>query len=106
MQTILEKCGFEETKNKVAPPSTIMSFLGVLFNTERMTIKRLQKLKVLLVVWINKNTTSLKDLKSLLGKLNVVAARIRPRRIFISRMLKWLKVIYKKGITTTCFSLI
>ena len=35
LQSILQKCGVEEAKNKVLPPSTIMSLLGVLFNTEK-----------------------------------------------------------------------
>ena len=36
--TILEKCGIEESKEKACPPSTIMTFVGVLFNTETLTI--------------------------------------------------------------------
>ena len=32
----------------------------------------------------------------MLGKLNFVAACVRPGRIFVSRMLKWLKVLYRK----------
>ena len=31
--TVLQKCGFEEVLEKASPPSEIMSFLGVLFNT-------------------------------------------------------------------------
>ena len=38
---------------------------------------------------------SIKEIQSLLGKLNFVAACVRPGRVFISRMLKWLKVLYK-----------
>ena len=37
--TILEKCGIEESKEKACPPSTIMTFVGVLFNTETLTIE-------------------------------------------------------------------
>ena len=37
--TILEKCGIEESKEKACPPSTIMAFVGVLFNTETLTIE-------------------------------------------------------------------
>lgn len=36
---ILDKCGIEESKNKSCPPSTVMTFIGVLFNTEKMTIE-------------------------------------------------------------------
>ena len=39
LQSVLRKCGIEEAKNKACPPSTIMAFIGVLFNTETMTIE-------------------------------------------------------------------
>ena len=38
LQNVLEKCGIEETKSKASPPSTIMSFLGIVFNTITITI--------------------------------------------------------------------
>ena len=100
VQSILQKCGIEEAKNKASPPSTSTTFVGVLFNTETMTIEitpeRLCELRALLTTWLNKELASLKEVQSLLGKLNFVAACVRPGRIFISRMLKWLKVLYRK----------
>ena len=52
LQSVLRKCGIEEAKNKACPPSTIMAFIGVLFNTETMTIEvtpeRLNELRLLL----------------------------------------------------------
>ena len=39
---------------------------------------------------------SLKEVQSLLGKLNFVAACVRPGRFFILRMLKWLKFLYRE----------
>ena len=33
-----------------------------------------------------------------LGKLNFVACCVRPGRIFISRLIRWLKVLYKQDI--------
>ncbi|MEW8546060.1 MAG: reverse transcriptase domain-containing protein [Candidatus Thiodiazotropha sp.] len=97
---ILDKCGIEESKSKSCPPSTIMTFIGILFNTEKMTIEvtpeRLIEIKILLSRWLNKQTASIKEIQSLLGKLNFVASCVRPGRIFISRMLKWLKILYTK----------
>ena len=96
---ILEKCGIEESKNKASPPNTIMTFIGVLFNTEKMTIEvtpeRLIEIQLLLQNWLGKNTASLKEIQSILGKLNFIAACVRPGRIFISRLLQWLKVLNK-----------
>ena len=76
-----------------------MTFIVVLFNTDKMTIEvtreRLQEIRILLETWLNKETASLKENQSLLGKLNFIAACVRPGRIFIARMLKWLKVLNK-----------
>ena len=100
VQAVLQKCGIDEAKNKACPPSTSMTFVGVLFNTETMTIEitheRLSELRALLTAWLNKEMASLKEVQSLLRKLNFVAACVRPGRIFISRMLKWLKFLYRE----------
>ena len=97
--SVLDKCGIEEAKDKSCPPSQIMTFVGVLFNTETMTIEitpeRLIELRALITSWLNKEKASLKEIQSLLGKLNFVAACVRPARLFISRMLTWLKALYK-----------
>ena len=99
VQSVLKKCGVEEALDKACPPSTIMSFLGVLFNTEKMTIEvtteRLEEIKNILLGWLEKETATLKQLQSLVGKLNFIAACLRPGRIFISRLLKWMKELYK-----------
>lgn len=96
--TVLQKCGFEEAPDKSSPPSEIMSFLGVLFNTLSMTIEitpeRLKEIRQLILLWLNKETASLKQVQSLLGKLNFVAACVKPSRVFVSRLLTWLRSLY------------
>ena len=97
IQAVLQKCGIDESKKKACPPSTIMTFVGVLFNTETMTIEitpeRLQELQILLATWLGKENATLKEIQSLLGKLNFVAACVRPGRV----LLKWLKQLYKEN---------
>ena len=77
-----------------------MTFIGILFNTEKLTMEvtpeRLYEIQHLLQTWLDKETASLREIQSLLGKLNFVASCLRPGRIFISRMLKWLKVLIKE----------
>ena len=99
LKAVLKKCGIEENTEKACPPATIMNFVGVLFNTEKMTVEitpeRLEEIKTLLKLWLSKENASIKEVQSLLGKLNFVAACVKPARIFFSRMLKWLKMLYK-----------
>lgn len=98
---ILEKCGIEEARDKSCPPSTIMTFVGVLFNTETLTIEitpeRLAEIRLLIEAWLNKSKATLKEVQSLLGKLNFIAACVRSSRISFSRLLQWLKCLYKEN---------
>jgi len=95
---LLRRCGLEESVDKACPPCQVMVFLGVLFNTITMTVEvtpeRLKEIKELLGVWLGKEEATLKELQSVIGKLNFVAACVRPGRIFISRLLNWLRQIY------------
>ena len=90
LRTMLQKCGIEESVKKACAPSTIMPFLGILFNTELMTFEiipeRLREIKSLLIFWLDKDSASLKGIQSLIGKLNFIAACVRPGRVFISRL--------------------
>ncbi|XP_053388259.1 uncharacterized protein LOC128551431 [Mercenaria mercenaria] len=95
---VLKNAGIEEAEKKSSPPSEIMSFLGVLFNTLSMTMEitpeRLNEIKKLIALWLNKNMATLKDIQSLLGKLNFVGACVKPSRIFINRLLNWLRQLH------------
>jgi hypothetical protein len=75
-----------------------MTFLGVLFNTETMTMEitpnRLIEIRSLVKVWLNKKVATLKELQSLLGKLNFIGACVKPSRIFVARLLNWLRQLY------------
>lgn len=75
--------------------------LGVLLNTKTMTMevteKRLLEIRSLLQSWLSYTSASVKQIQSLLGKLNFVAACVKPSRIFISRLLQWLRSINKSS---------
>lgn len=96
---VLSKCGLEEAKDKACPPSEVMIFLGILFNTVSMTMEvteeRLQEIRDLVILWLHYDSVSLKQIQSLIGKLNFVASCVKPSRIFISRLLQWLRSIDK-----------
>ena len=100
LRKVFYQCGIEKAVKKACVPTTKMSFVGVLFNSETMTIKvteeRLNEIKLLLRTWLDREKASLRDIQSLIGKLNFVAACVKSGRIFISRLIKWLKVLYKE----------
>ena len=55
--------------------------------TLEVTPERVQEILALVQIWLVKSTATLKEIQSLLGKLDFVAACIKPSRIFVSRML-------------------
>ena len=76
-------------QSKICFPSTKMSFIGVLFNSETIIIEitevRLNDLNLLLRSWLDRESATLRHIQYLMGKLNFVASCFRPGRIFISR---------------------
>jgi hypothetical protein len=44
-----------------------------------------------LLCWIDKKFAKLKEIQSLVGKLNFIASCVKPGRIFMSRLLNWLR---------------
>ena len=92
---ILSLCGLLESPAKSCEPATVITFLGVLFNSISMTLEvtsdRMHDILCLLKVWVDKKLASKKEVQSLVGKLVFVASCVRPGRIFISRMLNFLR---------------
>jgi len=98
---LLRYLGIEEAKNKAAIPSTRVAFLGIWFDTEKLTMEvtpeRLIEIRQLSQEWLKKKKASVREVQSIIGKLNFVAKCVRPARIFISRMLNFLREMPKKG---------
>ena len=92
---ILQKIGIIESEQKACAPATKNSFLGILFDTEKMIMEiepdRLEEIKNLLELWFSKKTTTLKEIQQILGKLNFLCSTVRAGRVFVSRIINMLK---------------
>ena len=92
---MLENCGLDEYKDKACFPSTVMTFLGMEFNTSDLilyvTPERVQEIEVLVQDWLLKSAATVRELQSLLGKLHFISGCVRPGRLFVSRLLTWLR---------------
>ena len=100
---LLSYLGIEEAKNKASVPSTRLAFLGIWFDTNKMTMEvtpdRLVEISKLTRSWLDREYATVKDVQSIIGKLNFVAKCVKPARIFICRMLNFLRSMPKKGKT-------
>ncbi len=98
---VLQSCGIEESVAKACSPSTRMTFLGIQIDTVTMTLEvteeRLVEIRELTASWLNKASASRHEVESIVGKLNFVATCVRPGRVFISRMLNFLRGLSASG---------
>ena len=98
---VMSMIGIEENVSKATPPSSTALFLGVLYNTLRMTMsikpERIAELNELLEWWMTKNATTLNEMQVLLGKLNFMCSTVRAGRIFVSRIINEMVTFPKKG---------
>ena len=101
LKDLLGLLGVEEATRKAISPSTRVAFLGIWFDTEKMTMEvtpeRLLEIKSLTATWLKKNKATVKEVQSIIGKVNFVAKCVRPARIFIGRMLNFLREMSHKG---------
>jgi hypothetical protein len=92
---VLKECGLEESVENAIPPSTSMFCLGILVDTVSCTLsitkERLDEISSLVEDCLIRSKCTLKELQSLLGKLHFVSTCVRPGRVFVSRLLTWLK---------------
>lgn len=92
---IIQAVGLQESSHKACEPKVEMVFLGTGLNTETMTLfitpDRVEELLSILQQWQNKDHATLREVQSLLGKLNFVTNCVRSSRIYISRILNFLK---------------
>ncbi len=106
--SFLDVTNLGESVAKRCYPDTSLIFLGVLSNSQELTLtitkERLLELRILLSLWLDKQQATKKEVQMILGKLNFVASCVRQSRIFISRLLNFFRsipVLGKVNITTS-----
>ena len=94
---ILRDLGLEENIPKACPPSVVQTVLGVVIDTESMTIsvtgERMEEIKNLLSEWENKTISRKKELQYLIGKLCFICKCVRQSRVFLNRLLEVLRSV-------------
>ena len=88
------------TTKLVPPPSVMIIFLEILFNTLFVTLQiadYLKEVRGILSDWLNKWSATLTELQSLLRKLNFTYRTVRAGRIFMARIINKMKRFPKQG---------
>ncbi|XP_078667500.1 uncharacterized protein LOC144909308 [Branchiostoma floridae x Branchiostoma belcheri] len=92
---LLGELGLQEAEEKAVPPTTRLVFLGRIVDSVSMTVEvppaRIDDTLAELHTWTLKVSARRRDVESLIGKLHFVATCVRPGRLFISRMILFLR---------------
>ena len=95
LKKLLVELGLDISPQKLVPPSTSVTCLGILINSIQKTIsippEKLAEITHLCIQWSTKTYCSKRDLQSLLGSLLYVSKCVKHSRFFLNRMLKLLR---------------
>jgi hypothetical protein len=101
LKILLDHCGIEEATDKACSPDTRMVFLGITLDTVKMTLEipREKVLEILSLVdeWVIKESVCRKEVESMVGKLTFLSTCVRPGKVFVSRLLNFLRGFPPKG---------
>ena len=103
LRTLLCELGLDENDKKASPPSQVMTWTGIEFDTLKMEA-RMPQCKIndtlnLVETWLDRITATRSQLRSLLGKLFHIAQCCKPARLFVARMLDTLRQAPARGYT-------
>ena len=91
---LLEELRVDISVEKLIPPTTRLEFLGITFDVDTMTME-ISEAKM---HDIRKETSAIrKEVESLVGKLQFMAKCIKAGRIFLSRLIHWIRQMNRKA---------
>lgn len=92
---VLENSGAREKKAKRWPSNTRTPFKGIMFDTVKLTLEvtpeRLIEISEDLEKWLKMQVMSRQELQHIIGKLNFLVSCVRQGRVFICRLLNFLR---------------
>ena len=92
---LLEKLSFDISDSKTIQPISSMEALGVLMDVANQLIivtpEIIQEILIILDNWKCEDTCTLKELQSLIGKLQFLSKCLRPGRVFVAILLNFLQ---------------
>jgi len=102
---LFAELGIPVSLNKLEGPVTLMTFLGILFDTIAMTIRlddeKLANIHAELTRWDQRTTASKEELQSLVGVLSFASKVVAPGRTFLRRMIDHISSLPSNTDSTT-----
>ena len=99
-QTLVE-LGVETSKDKIVPPTTRLEFLGITFDSNKLTMEisdeKMMEIRQELHTWLHRSKARRREVESLIGKLQFMAKCVRAGRIFLSRLIQWIRIMNRSS---------
>ena len=100
LSQLLDNLGVETSPDKIVPPTTQLKFLGITFDSKQMTMEisdeKLSEIKQELDTWLLRTSARRLEVESLVGKLQFMAKCIKAGRVFLGRLIRWIRVMDRK----------
>ena len=100
---LLEALGLQESPDKATEPSTTVTWVGVRFDSDKMTMSipedKIRAMVRKITVWLQETTIQLRELQKLLGRLFHATKCSVGARLFCNRLLDGLRTAYRQGFT-------
>ena len=101
---LLDTLNVETSKDKIVPPTTRLEFLGITFDSEKMTMEismeKIKETKDEIGKWLTKSAARRREAESLIGKLQFIAKCVRSGRIFLARLIHWIRGMDRRYLYT------
>ena len=85
----------------MVPHTTRIEFLGITCDSQSMTMEipmdKIKDTQAELDQWLYRTAATRKELESIIGRLQFMGKCVKPGRVFVARLLNWLKTLHRKG---------
>ena len=98
---LLAKLKVDTAPEKIVPPTTRIEFLGITLDSQTMTMEipteKIKETQMELNTWTYRTAATRKELESIVGKLQFMGKCVKPGRVFIARLLNWMRNLPRNG---------
>ena len=92
---LLEELRVDTSEEKMVPPTTRLEFLGITFDSSQMTMEisqqKMEEINSELRTWLYRTKARRREVESLIGKLQFMAKCVKVGRIFLARLIQWIR---------------
>ena len=95
LQSVLSDLGLPLARHKMTPPTRVIQWLGIILNMDDKTLKiphkKVGQIRTEMAEMYQRSCLTRRQVQSIAGKINHLAKACRPARLFMARILAYLR---------------